>query len=313
MKAWRLEHVGEPLVLRTVPDPTPAAGEVVVDVKAVGLCHSDVSFVDGTIAYALARLPLTLGHETAGVVAAVGDQVTRFAVGDRVGVRAGVQGPGVAFDGGFAEHVAVAEGFVARLPENLSFEQAAVATDAGKSSRHAIVCCGQVTAGTRMGLVGLGGLGSLGLQIAVAHEAKVYVAEVDESKHDRAGELGAAGVTRDISAFADRNLDVIVDFAGFGTTTAAAVDVVRPHGRVVQVGLARAAGTINLARLTLSSISLIGSSNGGHEDLEQVLRLMANGTVRSAVEHIEFAEIGHGLDRLARGDVHSRLVALLDR
>jgi alcohol dehydrogenase, propanol-preferring len=106
---------------------------------------------------------------------------------------------------------------------------------------------------------------------------------------------------------------VIVDFAGTGMTTAAAVDTVQAGGRVVQVGMARARGEIDLARLTLASIDLLGSSNGGHDDMRAVLGLMEDGRVRPLVEHIGFDGIGDALDRLAHGRAPHRLVALLDQ
>lgn len=313
MRAWQLDSVNTPLVLRELADPVPAPDEVVVDVKAAGLCHSDVGFFDGTISSHLGHWPMILGHEIAGTVSAVGAEVTSFAVGDKVGVPATMQGPGVVFDGGFAEKVAVKEDLTAAMPDSLSFDLAAAATDAGISSYHAVVCCGQADSGVKIGIIGLGGLGSLGAQTAVALGAELYVAEINEVKHDRAREIGAVGVAAEISDFAEVGLDVIVDFAGFGTTTAAAIETVRPHGRVVQVGLARQTGTINLNRLTFESLTLIGSSaEGDRQDLRKVFDLMSRGELRPELEQISFEEIGEGLNRLARGEVTGRLLAVLD-
>ena len=95
MKAWQFLGDGVPLTLSDVNDPTaPAAGWVVVAVRGTGLCHTDVAFVDGAIPSSLmSHLPITIGHEVAGVVSAVGEGVPGLAVGDRVGVRSGVDGP----------------------------------------------------------------------------------------------------------------------------------------------------------------------------------------------------------------------------
>ncbi|TQC42043.1 alcohol dehydrogenase [Rhodococcus sp. WS4] len=310
MKAWQLDNIKEPLVLREIPDPRPGVDELVIDVKAAGICHSDVGFWDGTISEHLGHWPIVLGHEIAGVVTAVGSAVTSFQVGDRVGVPATMQGPGVAVDGGFAEKVVVREALSAKIPNNVSFELAAAATDAGISSYHAVACCGEVVAGQRVGLIGLGGLGLLGAQTALAIGADIYVAEVDAAKRESAMELGAVRAAADITEFADVQLDVIIDFAGFGTTTAAAIDTVRSHGRVVQVGLARPTGSINLNRLTFESLTLVGSSAGGdRKDLQRVFDLLAQGALRPNLEIIAFSEIWSGLDRLAKGTVAGRLIA----
>ncbi|WP_432055311.1 alcohol dehydrogenase catalytic domain-containing protein [Streptomyces sp. bgisy022] len=94
MRAWQFNEVNEPFTLVECEDPKPGADEIVIDVKASGLCHSDVSFVDGTLTPILGYRPIILGHETAGVVSAVGADVSGFAVGDRVGIPAVTEGPG---------------------------------------------------------------------------------------------------------------------------------------------------------------------------------------------------------------------------
>jgi propanol-preferring alcohol dehydrogenase len=310
VRAWQLDHPRRPLVLRRVDDPAPDLGEVVIEVRAAGLCHSDVSFADGTLSSRIGRWPIILGHEIAGVITAVGAGVTSLSAGDRVGVPAMTSGPGVAVDGGFAELVAVRQELVSPLPDGLPFTLAAVATDAGISSYHAVVCCGQVEAGHRVGIIGFGGLGSIAAQIALARGAAVFVAELQEAKQAAALSLGASGTAREIAEFTGTRLDVIIDCAGTGATTAAAIGSVRPGGRVVQVGLAKATGTIDLSRLTLESLTLVGSSaKGDREDLRAVFELMAEGRVRPDLELISFAQIGSGFDRLVAGAVAGRLVA----
>ena len=103
---------------------------------------------------------------------------------------------------------------------------------------------------------------------------------------------------------------MIIDYAGFGVTTAAAVDVVRPDGRVVQVGLGNAEGTINLQRLTLSRITLVGSQAGSQEDCAAVLALISEGKLTANITQIAFDEIGKGLEMLEQGQVIGRLVAV---
>lgn len=312
MKAWQFTEVNAPLTLTDVPAPEPGADELVLDVKAAGLCHSDVSFVDGTLTPLLPFRPITLGHEIAGIVSAVGANVTTFTVGDKAVIPAAIEGPGTSLNGGFAEQVLVPARLVSPLPDGIPFDQAAAATDAGMTSYHAIMVQGRLQPGMKVGIIGLGGLGSLGAQTAIANGAEVYVAEINEKVHDAARALGAVAVSTDIRDFAEEKLDLVVDFAGFGTTTAGAVDVVRRGGRVVQVGLARSEGTINLQQLTLNEVELVGSQAGTAEDCAAVLQLMAEGKLVSQITHIDFSEIAEGIGKLERGEVIGRLVATSD-
>jgi propanol-preferring alcohol dehydrogenase len=118
-------------------------------------------------------------------------------------------------------------------------------------------------------------------------------------------------VATDIADFTDQGLDVIVDFAGFGTTTAGAILAVKPGGRVVQVGLGVAEGTLPLLQLVLKQVELVGSLAGSNEDCAAVLDLVAAGKMSSRLTDVTFDEIGEGLERLERGEVIGRLVAVL--
>lgn len=310
MQAWQFTEVGVPLTLREIPEAEPEEDEVVVEVKAAGLCHSDIGFLDGTLTPLLPFSPITLGHEIAGVVTATGSGATRFSVGDKVVVPAAIEGPGTSSNGGFQHRVPVRESLVVPLPDGIPWDQAAAATDAGMTSYRAVTTQGRVREGMKVGITGLGGLGSLGAQVARGLGAEVYVAETNEAVHDFARELGAVGVDTSIKAFADKGLDVVVDFAGFGVTTSEAVETVRRGGRVVQVGLGVAEGTVNLQALTLNEIELVGSQAGTPQECAEVLRLVAEGKVASRITRIDFDEIGDGIGRLERGEVVGRLVAL---
>jgi propanol-preferring alcohol dehydrogenase len=310
MKAWRLTAAHEPLVLTEVPEPVAGPGEVVIDVRAASLCHSDVGFLDGTLTGILGFTPITLGHEIAGVVSQVGEGVTGVTVGERVGVPTAFGGPGQAIDGGFAEKVKVGAEWVLPLPEGISFEQAAPATDAGMTAYHALKL-GGVAEGTRLGVIGAGGLGSLAVQFAVSMGAEVYVAEVNEAVWDSAKEYGAKAVAKDITAFAGEGLEVIVDYAGFGTTTAGAIDAIAPRGTVVQVGLGTERADISAQNVVFKEVTYVGSSAGTHEDCAAVMDLIAQGRAASTLNEITFEEIGEGVERLRRGGVVGRLVAIL--
>ena len=192
MKAWQFTGIGQALERIELPDPKAGPSEIVIDIKAAGLCHSDVSYMDGTITALLAHIPIILGHEIAGVISAVGSDVRDFKIGQRVGIPATVQSPGTARDGGFADKVAVQADLCVILPDEVPFEQAAPAMDAARTAFRGLVTAGQLTAGMTVGVIGFGGLGSLGVQIARALGAEVYVAEINEAAWDEARRLGAA-------------------------------------------------------------------------------------------------------------------------
>jgi alcohol dehydrogenase, propanol-preferring len=312
MRAWQFTGTDEPLVLADVEEPSAGRGEVVVDVRAAGLCHTDVGVLhdEGWLS-TLAKRPITMGHEVAGVISEVGDGVSEWQVGDRVGLcpTTEVGAPGFGFDGGFGEKVALGQEALVRIPDDVSMAQGAAGTDAGMTSHHAVVEVGQVTEGDKVGIIGLGGLGQIGARVAALAGAEVYVAEVNESVWPLAEELGATATARSIAEFADVGLDVIVDFAGFGTTTAEAIETVRMGGRVVQVGMGRLEATISTKALILSKVALLGSNGGTKEDVASVYRHLANGDLDPAITTIGFDDIPEGLERLDRGEVVGRLVA----
>jgi 2-desacetyl-2-hydroxyethyl bacteriochlorophyllide A dehydrogenase len=308
MKAWQFIAAGEPLTLQDVPTPVPGPGEVLIDVKASGLCHSDVGYLEGTIR-GLPFTPITLGHEIAGTVAALGDGAGGYSVGQRVAVPSSLENPGVGSDGGFADLVVAGQDQLIALPDDIGFAEAAVATDAGMTSYHAIHLAG-VTRGTRVGIIGLGGLGLLGAQIAAALGAEVYGAEINQTVWPEARDLGVLDCVSDVTGLADRELEVVIDFAGFGTTTAGAIEVVAPGGTVVQVGLGSEFATISSQLVVFKALRYLGSAGGSAEDCLAVISLIAEGKVRPTISTITFDEIGDGIGQLQRGAVHGRLVAL---
>lgn len=137
----------------------------------------------------------------------------------------------------------------------------------------------------------------------------MYAAEVKEDVWPLAESLGVKKVVSDIRELADVGLNLIVDFAGFGTTTAGAIDVVADHGRVVQVGMGRLQAEINTNSLILKHVQLLGSMGGGTEDLAGIYELMATGELDPVVSTTTFDAIDKGLEKLHRGEVTGRLVA----
>ncbi|NLT27389.1 MAG: alcohol dehydrogenase catalytic domain-containing protein, partial [Microbacteriaceae bacterium] len=255
MKAWQFTTTHEPLVLADLDKPVAGPGQVVLEMKAAGICHSDVGQMeDEGWLQVLAKTPITMGHENAGVVHELGEGVTDFAVGDRVGVcpTTSVGAPGHHYDGGFAKYLLVEAQTLVPLPDEVDFVMGAAATDAGMTSHSAVISKGGVKAGDRVGIIGLGGLGQIGARIAVLAGAEVYVAEVNEKVWLLAKEIGATDVKASITDF-DVELDVIVDFAGFGTTTADAIATVKENGRVVLVGMGRLESNISTQALIMSA------------------------------------------------------------
>src|SRR5262249_39612249 len=195
MRAWLFTDAGEPLQLVERDDPRPGPGEAVREMRAAGLCHSDVGCLDGTITAIMPKRPIVLGHEVAGVIGALGPGVTEFTVGDRVVVLGPEDfAPGWSADGGYATHCLVkAEGIV-RLADSVNFVQGATATDAGATSYGAVMHSGELRAGQRVGIVGLGGLGMTGARIAMLNGAQVYAAESRREVWATAKEQGVLDV-----------------------------------------------------------------------------------------------------------------------
>ncbi|MGO2633588.1 MAG: zinc-binding dehydrogenase [Galactobacter sp.] len=315
MKAWRFNGTHKPFEEQDIPEPEAGPGQVKIDVKAAGLCHSDVGILEDEKWMGLfPHLPVTPGHEAAGIIEAVGEGVTDWKVGDRVAVWPLAQGPehttGYAQDGGWQPKMVVDTDFLVNVPEGVPWEYAAAATDAGMTSHGAVMGTGQVKAGEKVGIIGIGGLGQIGARVAVLNGAELYVAEVNEAAWPRAEKAGAKRVAKSILDFKDENLDVIIDFAGFGTTTAEAIEAVGFGGRVVQVGMGRLESTINTYALITGRKTLIGSNGGTGEDIQGVLNWMGKGEIEPECELTTWDKIPEGIDRLHNGEVKGRLVAL---
>jgi propanol-preferring alcohol dehydrogenase len=312
MKAWHFTTTNEPLVEADIPEPTPGPGEVVLDIKAAGLCHSDVgAMTDPGWLALIPHRPIVIGHEIAGVVAQVGEGVTEVAVGDRVGVcpTASEGAPGYARDGGFTYQHRVLAGDLVPMPAGLTFELAALGTDAGMTSYHAVMVQGGLRKGDKVGIIGFGGLGQVGARVAVVNGAEVHVAEINEAVWDRARETGAVSVVKDVAEWAGQDFDLIVDYAGFGTTTADAVAAIRRDGRIVIVGMGRLEATISTRDVILKQATLVGSNGGTKEDVAAVYELLARGDISPEVTVIGFDDIPRGLDDLRNHRVTGRVVA----
>jgi propanol-preferring alcohol dehydrogenase len=309
MKAWHFVGTHKPFERVDIEEPAAGPGKVVVDVQAAGLCHSDVGILEDEKWLDLMTVPVVPGHETAGVISEVGEGVTDWKVGDRVAVWPMIGPFGYGVNGGWEARAEADQDQLVAIPEGVSFEQAAAATDAGMTSAGAVFGKGRVRAGMKVGIIGYGGLGQIGARLAHLEGAEVYVAEVKEDVWDHARRAGAVKVARSITEFADDQLDVIIDFAGFGTTADEAIRTVKFQGRVVLVGMGRLEATIDTNALILGQVELVGSNGGSKEDIATVLRWLAEGQIEPTLTTIDFEEIADGVGRLERGEVTGRLVA----
>lgn len=315
MKAWQYMGGNAPIQLNEIPDPEPGPTQVIIDMRAAGLCHSDVMYMSGNDA-AMSFLPMTQGHENAGVISALGSEVTDFEIGDVVGVcPSGVQLPaGMFTPGGFADKMAADHRDLARVPKGLDLSLAALATDAGMTSYHAMIKVGGAAAGMKVGVIGFGGLGQIGARAAVLAGAEVHVAEVKESVWENAYAAGVTSCVQDADEWAagaahpmaGGSFDLVVDYAGFDTTQKA-ITAIKRGGKVVQVGLGQS--TFTVATNTLLGKQLEGSLGGTVEDIEELYALMAQGEITPVFEEIPFDGIGEGIEQLKNNQVSGRLVA----
>ncbi|OJD29682.1 alcohol dehydrogenase [Diplodia corticola] len=316
MKAFRYSTPAAGLQLQQVPVPEPGPGQALVAVKAAGLCHSDCHILKGQGEAWLAKKPITLGHEVAGIVVKVGPGHSPSPVrtGDRVAIgyyfERSQQGgpdspPGLGYDGGFAEYVVANVTSLIKIPEGVSFEQAAVAMDSVATGYHAVVQA-NATRDSTIAIVGLGGLGTNGLATALAKGAKVYAVDTNNEKIEEAKRAGAVDGAVSLSAFKHVTFDAIVDFVG-GSVTADAVSIVKPGGIVVLVGLG--ADTINVPAhlLVTRYVTLKGSMGATFQELKDVLDLIAAGVFNLHLEEIDFDDIPKGYERLEKNAVPGRL------
>lgn len=318
MKGWEFHGTNQPLKFVQRPLPPAQEGHVVVEVKASGLCHTDYAILtDPGWESVMGELPVILGHEVAGIISEVGPGVEGWKVGDRVALSPmpsdkGGDAVGTGADGGYSTHVHVGADKLIPIPEGLDIAQAAAATDAGMTSYAAAVERGKVGPGNKVGVIGVGGLGKVVIQIAVGRGAEVYAATRKPEAQEKALELGAKEVASSIMDFADRDLDVIIDFAGVGQTTYDALEAIGYGGTVVIVGMGKLEATISTKSLILKQAHVIGSNGGTPESIKAVMDLMVEGKVKIDVEKISLDQVPEGLDKLHEGKVNGRMVMIND-
>src|SRR5690625_1448617 len=317
MKGWQFIETNEPLELIEKEDPKVVAGKVVIDMKVAGLCHSDVGVLrDEGWKALLGELPVIMGHEVAGVISEVGDGVTDYKVGDKVAVcPTGPSGtaPGYAYDGGFGTKVLAPAEDLVIIPDGVSFAAAAAGTDAGMTSYHAAFNKGGIKKGMKVGMIGIGGLGQIALEAAIAENIEVYAIDTNPKARELAKDLGAAGVYENVKEIAEFEPEVIIDYAGFDITTREALESVGFQGKVVLVGMGKLETTVNVTSMITKQATLVGSNGGTKQDIEDMYALMAEGKVSPKITEITFDEIPEGIQMLEDNKVTGRLVANMEK
>jgi D-arabinose 1-dehydrogenase-like Zn-dependent alcohol dehydrogenase len=249
MRAGRITVSTRAFDVVDVPTPDAGAGQVRIKVAAAGVCLSDVHLLEGILSPGyLVGDHVTLGHEVAGVVDQVGAGITGVAVGDRVVVIAGERNAahqittmGFDYDGGWAEYVVTKADLVAKIPDSLPFEQAAIIPDAVSTPWAAISSTGKVQAGETAVVFGVGGLGIHAVQLLkIVGCSKIIAIDPREDARANALARGAdfAFAPDDLEIKKHRGLNVAFDFAGVTPVRKQALSLLGEQGRLVIVGIA---------------------------------------------------------------------------
>ncbi len=337
MKAAVLHSFAEPLRIEDIPQPAPGAGEVLIKVVASGVCHSDLHLALGEwdMLRPITKLPLVLGHEVTGVIEAVGEGVGDFKIGDRVGVPwlhwscgecefcllgretlcSKQQVTGCTVDGGFAEFVKAKASHTAKLPDNLSFEQAAPLLCAGLTVYSAMKKA-EVRAGQKVAIFGVGGLGHLAIQLAKAKGAEVVAVDVADDKLELARECGADVTINAASGQAHKEIKkatgggahVVMVTSGSRVAYETALRSIRKAGTLAIVGMAPEPVPLSTVAMVSGEFRIVGSAVGSREELREVLQLAAEGKVKCKIEERPFAQVDAVLNELREGKLVGRVV-----
>ena len=330
MKAARFYGVGEPLRIDKIPVPKLDPGDVLVEIKACGICGSDIHIVYEGVT-PTAYTPMTLGHEPSGVVFGIGSEVKDWKIGDRVTIHPFLtcgqcinclsgnsqiclsrRVIGIHTEGGLAEFLKVPAKNLVLLPVNIPFDQGGIIVDAVATPFHAVTNRGGLKAGEKVAIFGCGGLGIHGIQIAKVCGASLVIAvDAIDSALDRAKKVGADEVINPrkenpIEKIKEMTggmgVDLAVEFVGLKETIEQAVKSVRVGGRTVVVGLGPE--TISLPPPTTfvrTELSFLGSYGSTTLEIQNVIDLVAGGNLdlsESITERFQLEEVNAGLERL---------------
>ncbi|MDX3662532.1 NAD(P)-dependent alcohol dehydrogenase [Streptomyces sp. ID05-26A] len=326
-----------PLERTTIERRAVGAHDVLIDIKFAGICHSDIHQVDE--GWGQGIFPMVPGHEIAGVVVEVGAEVTRHAVGDRVGVGCmvdscrecefclrgleqycangntmtynGIDRRGDVTYGGYSQQIVVDENYVVRIPDALPLDVAAPLLCAGITLYSPLKHWG-VAPGKKVAVVGLGGLGHMGVKIAAALGAEVTVLSQSLRKKDDGLKLGAQDyrATSDPATFTELRgkFDVIVSTVSAPLDFTAYLGLLKTDGALVNVGAPEEPISINLFGLLGGRKTLAGSMIGGIAETQEMLDFCAEHGLGAEIELITAEEINTAYERVQSSDVRYRFV-----
>jgi alcohol dehydrogenase, propanol-preferring len=337
MKAVVLHEFKRPLIIEEVDPPKPNTEEVLIEVEACGLCHSDLHVADGdwTQFAKIVKKPLILGHEIVGRVVEKGAAVHNLQVGDRVGVPwlhwscgdcelchegsenlcARQKITGVTVDGGFAEFTKAPASHALPIPSGFSAIEVAPLFCAGVTVYRALKSA-KLSRGQRLAVFGIGGLGHIAVQMGRALGADTIAVDVSEEKLALAKSLGASRAFHAASMDVTKGLrDIGGVHAAIVTSAAkaaydAAFNCVRPSGTLLIVGLP--AENICFAPILLAAreIRMHASAVGTRQDLVETLTMAAEGKVHCEVSARPLAQANEAINELRRGQITGRAVLI---
>ncbi|OBH82009.1 alcohol dehydrogenase [Mycobacterium scrofulaceum] len=337
VSAYAAASATEPLTKTTITRRDPGPHDVAIDIKFAGICHSDIHTVRGE--WGEPHYPLVVGHEIAGVVTAVGPEVTKHKVGDRVGVgcmvgscrecsscRAGLEQycergmvgtynaidrDGTVTQGGYSQAIVVDENYVVRVPDALPLDKAAPLLCAGitlfSPLRH-----WKAGEGTRLAIIGLGGLGHMGVKLGAAMGAHVTVLSQSLKKMEDGLRLGASEyyATSDRETFRKLrgSFDLILNTVSANLNLADYLKLLKVDGTLVELGIPEHPMEVPAFALALARRSLSGSNIGGIAETQEMLDFCAEHDVTPEIELIEPDYINEAYERVLASDVRYRFV-----
>ncbi|MFG2767355.1 NAD(P)-dependent alcohol dehydrogenase [Streptomyces rubiginosohelvolus] len=335
--AYAAPRAKAPLERTTIERRPVGEFDVLIDIKFAGICHSDIHQArDG---WGEGIFPMVPGHEIAGIVAETGTGVTRFKVGDRVGVGCMVDSCGQcdaclmgreqhcaegntqtynALDrsgeptyGGYSTHLVVTEKFAVSIPEGIALDEAAPLLCAGITTYSPLKRWG-ASPGKKVAVVGLGGLGHMAVKIAHALGAEVTVLSQSLRKKDDGLKLGADHyyATSDPKTFEELagTFDVILSTVSAPLDFGAYLGLLRTEGTLVNVGAPEEPISLNLFSLILGNRSIAGSAIGGIKETQEMLDFCAVHGLGAEIEVIGASQVNEAYERVLASDVRYRFV-----
>jgi alcohol dehydrogenase len=325
MKAAIVPAANSAWVLKEVPTPEPGPNQVLIKIRASGMCYTDVHQAHGGVPGAF---PRTLGHEPVGEIVAIGAGVRKRKIGDRVGV-AWVQsscgrcewclrgkpmfcaeslGTSMQLPGGHAEYMLAFADATTPVPEGLSFEQAAPIFCAGYTVWSGLRWAAPQP-GERVAVLGIGGLGHLAVQYAKAAGFHTIAVSHSPDKDQLIRDLGADEIVRDGAGLAKAGgADIVLGTSNSMDATADSIQGLRPDGRLVVMGVEAKPLMVSPLDLLMKRIKIVGSQQNGREYLYEALAIAASGKVRVVTETYRLDEITKAYERVEKGQVRFRAV-----